>query len=120
MKEYNLRRHYQSKNQRTYSRFEGNMREEKLEKLRQSINSQRSIFTKASKQNESITRASFKVAYILAKNGKPFTDGEIAKNCLLEIVDELCPEKSNAIKTIPMGANTVVRRIGDMSTNLME
>jgi len=63
---------------------------------------------------------SFNVAYILAKNGKPITDGEIAKNCLLEIVDELCPEKSNVIKTITMGANTVARRIGDMSTNLME
>ena len=60
------------------------------------------------------------MAYILAKNGKPFTDGEIVKNCLLEIVDELCPEKSNVIKIITLGANTVARRIGDMSTNLME
>ena len=55
LKEYNIRHHYQSKHQGTYSRFEGNIREEKLEKLKQSINSQRSIFTKASKQNESIT-----------------------------------------------------------------
>jgi len=35
-------------------------------------------------------------------------------------VDELCPEKSNVIKTITLGTNTVARRIGDMSTNLME
>jgi len=60
------------------------------------------------------------VAYILAKNGKPFTDGEIVKNCLQEIVDELCPEKSNVIKTMTLGANTVARRIGDMGTNLIE
>ena len=67
LKEYNLRRHYQSKHQGTYSRFEGNIREEKLEKLKQSTNSQRSIFTKASKQNESITRVSFKVALFSLK-----------------------------------------------------
>ena len=35
-------------------------------------------------------------------------------------MDELCPEKSNVIKTIKLGANIVARRIRDMSTNLME
>ena len=60
------------------------------------------------------------MAYTLAKNGKPFAGGEILKNCLLEIVDGLCPEKSNVIKTITLGANTVALRIRDMSTNLME
>ena len=35
-------------------------------------------------------------------------------------MDELYPEKSNVIKTITLGANTVARQIGDMSTNLME
>ena len=72
VKEYNMRRHYQSKHKGTYSWCDGGIREERLKKLKQSINSQRSIFTKASKQNESITKASFKVAYILAKNGKPW------------------------------------------------
>ncbi|XP_067939887.1 general transcription factor II-I repeat domain-containing protein 2-like [Watersipora subatra] len=119
LNKYNFRHHYQSKHQRKYSQFERNIREEKLAKLKQSINSKRSVFPKASKQNESI-RASFKVAYILAKNGKPLTDGEIIKNCLLKNVDELCLEKSNSIKTITLGDNTVARRIGDMSTNLKE
>ena len=39
---------------------------------------------------------------------------------MLEIVSEFCPEKSNVIKTITLGANTVARRIGNMGTNLME
>ena len=47
------------------------------------------MFTKCSNENESLTKASYKVAYVLAKCGKPFTDGGIVKNCLLRVPEEL-------------------------------
>ena len=93
LKEFNLRRHYQSKHQANYSKLAGKLRAEKFAKLPHQLTSQRCLLTKCKNANESLTRASYKVAYVLAKHGKPFADGEIVKDCLLEAVDELCAEK---------------------------
>jgi hypothetical protein len=49
---------------------------------------------------------SYKVAYVLAKKGKPFTDGNIIKECMMEAVTELCPEKLNLFKIISLAPNT--------------
>ena len=51
------------------------------------------IFKKKAIENEAATRASFHVAHLLAKKGKPFTDGELIKQCLNEVAKEMCPEK---------------------------
>ena len=83
MKEYNLRRHHQSKHQEKYAHLEGEVRAEKFAKLQNQLTSQRTLFSKSSNENTSLTKASYKVAYVLAKRGKPFTDGEVVKECLL-------------------------------------
>ena len=93
LKGYNLCRRYQSKHQSNCSRLEGKVRAEKLAKLQHQIIAQRSLFTESSNEDESLTKASYKVAYVLAKCGKPFTDSEIVKDCLLEVAEELFPEK---------------------------
>ena len=72
------------------------------------------MFMKCSNENKSLTKVSYKVAYVLAKCGKPFTDGGIVKNCLLEVAEELCPEKSKLLQNLTLGPNTVARRIADM------
>ena len=74
---------------------------------------------KCSNENEPLTKVSYKVAYVLAKCGKPFTDGGIVKNCLLEVADELCPKKSKLFQNLTLGANTVARRIADMGENMI-
>ena len=69
------------------------MRADKLARLQHQIIAQRSLFTKSSNENESLTKASYKVAYVLAKCGKIFTDVGIVNDCLLEVAEELFPEK---------------------------
>ena len=98
LKEYNLRRHYQSKHQSNCSQLEGKVRAEKLANLQHQIIVQRSLFTKSSNENESLTKASYKVAYVLAKHGKPFTHSEIIKDCLLGVAEELCSEKMKTLQ----------------------
>ena len=93
LKEYNLCRRYQSKHQSNCSQLKGKVRAEKLAKLQHQIIAPRSLFTNSSNENESLTQASYKVAYVLAKRGKPFTDSEIVKDCLLEVAGELFHEK---------------------------
>ncbi|KAL3879787.1 hypothetical protein ACJMK2_032070 [Sinanodonta woodiana] len=83
MKEYKLRRHHQSKHQDKYAQLEGKVRAEIFYKLQNKLTSQMTLFSKSSNENEFLTKASYKVAYVLAKSGKPFTDGEVVKECLL-------------------------------------
>jgi hypothetical protein len=60
--------------------------------------------------------ASFEVSYLIAKNKKPHTIGEIL---LLPAATKMCEimrgEKyGEALKTIPLSNNTVMRRIESM------
>jgi hypothetical protein len=56
--------------------------------MEKGLASQQQIFTQKQHENESIVRASFHVAEILAKAGKLFTDGDVVKSCLLKAAEE--------------------------------
>ncbi|KAI6651125.1 General transcription factor II-I repeat domain-containing protein 2-like [Oopsacas minuta] len=49
---------------------------------------------------------------------KPFTDGEFVKECLLNVVDIICPEKRDLFGKISLSARTVTRRIEDLSSDI--
>ena len=59
------------------------------------------------------------MAYVLAKKGMPFTDGELFKKCLNAVAKEMCPEKINVFSTISLAANTVARRVEDLGRNIV-
>ena len=119
LKEYNLKRHYETKHITDYAQFKGLQRSEKFEKMKDQLFSQQSLFTKASNVNASVTKASYKISYILAKSGKPFTDGDMVKQCLLAASEEICPDKITLFKNVSVAANTVARRIEDIGSNII-
>ncbi|UYV62708.1 EPM2AIP1 [Cordylochernes scorpioides] len=118
LKEYNMKRHYETKHSQNYSKYTGIMRTEKFEALKRGLKSQQSLFTKVKTEQEAATRASFRVALEIAKRGKPFTDGEMIKECIIAVVEEMCPEKVNLLKTVSMSANTVARRVENIAENI--
>jgi hypothetical protein len=119
LKEYNIQRHYETKHSSRYSQFTGQLRTEKFEKLQKNLSSMQFVFKKKVAENEAATRASFRVAHILAKKGKPFTDGELIKKCLNEAAQEMCPEKVDVFSAISLSANTVSRRVESLGRNIM-
>lgn len=52
------------------------------------------MFKNLFKQNEASVLASYVIAQEIAKHSKPFLEGEFFKNCMLKVVDIVCPEKS--------------------------
>ncbi|UYV75067.1 EPM2AIP1 [Cordylochernes scorpioides] len=96
---------------------EYNMKQ-KFEALKRGLKSQQSLFTKVKTEQEAATRASFRVALEIAKRGTPFTDGEMIKECIIAVVEEMCPEKVNLLKTVSMSANTVARRVENIAENI--
>ncbi|XP_078084146.1 general transcription factor II-I repeat domain-containing protein 2-like [Mustelus asterias] len=118
LKEYNVRRHYEIKHEPSYSQFTGTQRSEKFESMQRRLLSQQVFFTQKITENEALTRASYKLAYGLAKRGKPLTDGDLIKECIMEAVEELCPEKANLFKIISLAPNTVAHRIEGIGSNI--
>ena len=50
-------------------------------------------FQKVTTQADSIVRASYVVAYLMATKSKPFIDGEFIKQCIENVADITCSEK---------------------------
>ncbi|KAL3869600.1 hypothetical protein ACJMK2_042267 [Sinanodonta woodiana] len=94
MKDYNLKCYYETHHYHVFGKFEGRMREDKLASLEKNLAAQQNIFKKCLWQTDAALRASYEVAVAIAKQGKPFTDGEFIKSCMMKIVEHTCPEKN--------------------------
>ena len=119
-KEYNLKRHFQTK----HGNFGSNLSESKLQQkvndMVKSLKQQQTIFVKQTVIQEAATKASFVLSYKLAKHNKPFSDAEFVKECMLDAVDITCPEGRTKIEAISLSRRTIVRRIGGIAQNLSE
>ncbi|XP_047028008.1 protein FAM200A-like [Helicoverpa zea] len=80
------------------------------------------INTEASSVNESALLASYKVAYRVAKAGKPHTITEnLILPAALDMVDiTVSKQEANKLKNIPLSDNTITRRINDMAKDIQE
>ncbi|PVD36572.1 hypothetical protein C0Q70_03557 [Pomacea canaliculata] len=113
-----MKRHYETKHKNKYDGILGSSRTEKIAKLRQEIGGLTRIFSKKRQENEAAVIASYRVAHIFSREVKPFSDGECVKNCLLAVVEELCPEKKNAVEAVSLSRTTIARRVEDMGKHL--
>lgn len=115
-KEYNIKRHYNSQH-KNFDKFEGKLRHDKLCQLK-SLSQQRHIFNKVHKSSEDVVIASYVVSQMIAKTSHPFTEGQFVKDCLVDVAQILCPEKVKIFSEISLSANTVARRITEMSASV--
>ena len=118
-KEYNIRRHYETKH-KTYSELTGQLRLDKIIKLKANLQSQSSIFTKQVSENEKAVQVSYELSKLLAQEMKPFSDGEFIKKCMLTAAKTLFPDKIDLISDISMSRNTVTRRVEDMAADVKQ
>ncbi|XP_078495174.1 LOW QUALITY PROTEIN: general transcription factor II-I repeat domain-containing protein 2-like, partial [Ciona intestinalis] len=104
-KEFNLKRHYESKAPEIQCFKRAQSRIDKLDKLKRNLEQQSSIFKKSGEKAEKNTLASYAVSSSIAKH-IPFTDGKFILECLLTVVDIVCPEKRSVISNISLSART--------------
>ncbi|XP_076057518.1 general transcription factor II-I repeat domain-containing protein 2-like [Oratosquilla oratoria] len=119
LKEYNLRRHYETKHLSTYSKFSGKLRSEKYESMKRCLETHRNLFTRKFAENESVIRTSCKIVHKMAERGKPFTDSNFIKECMMEAANDLCPEKAYLFGSISLSASSVVRRTEELGENIV-
>src|SRR5277367_463258 len=120
LKEYNVKRHYQKKHDGQYNTLQGQFRKDKVASLQKNLAQQQGLFTSNTELSKNAVHASFSVAQISAKRGKPFSDGEIVKECLEAVADVMFPEKKRDISKISLSRFTMGRRVEDMSSDIEE
>ncbi|XP_069461240.1 general transcription factor II-I repeat domain-containing protein 2-like [Ambystoma mexicanum] len=119
-KEYNLRRHYETQHKDKYDCLVGEVRKDKILKLKNTLTAQQNTFVKQKQLNISSLRASFQVAKLIERTGRPFVEGEFVKECLLSVAKEMCPEKADLFSTVSLSGPTLTRRIEEMGDNLYQ
>ena len=102
IKEYNIRRHYETKHQDKYKDLDMTQRSQEVEEMTKGLVSQQNMFKKATAQSEAAVKASYIVAEEIAKSNRPFNEGEFVKKCMLKVCDQVCPEKKQAISNVSL------------------
>jgi phosphate/sulfate permease len=92
-KEFNIRRHYETRHGGQYASLLGQLRRDKVARLKSGFAAQQSTMLRQTKINLSSVRASFKVAQLIASCGKSFSDGEFVKKGLNAVAEEVCPDR---------------------------
>jgi hypothetical protein len=78
------------------------------------------IFNVKCIRNESGVRASYVVAEKIAKTGRPFTNSEFVKECMLAVTEDVCPNRKNVFEDISLSVWTCARHTGELGANLLE
>ena len=60
---------------------------------------------------DSTVKASYEVAYLIAKTSEPLTDGEFIKPCIERVADINCPKKVGDISKISLSHQTIARQL---------
>ena len=117
-------KHFETKHEKFFKDDAGKI--ESLKKAVSHYEKQSSIFKKVIRSTNRTIEGSYKVAEVIAKNGKSFIDGvfvkEVFLNCAEVLFDDL-PNKCtmiSRIKDMPISLRTVERRITNMSTDVTE
>ncbi|XP_026027535.1 general transcription factor II-I repeat domain-containing protein 2 [Astatotilapia calliptera] len=101
-----------------YNKLTGSERAEKVKQLQAALASQQRFFMRACEIHENSTKASYEVAMLIAKHGKPFTEGTFVKDCVMKIVENICPERKQEFLNVCLARNTVARRGEDISSDI--
>ena len=59
-----------------------------------------------------------KVAQLIAKDKRPFVDGDFVKKCLMAFVETVCSEKMKLFSDVSFSARTITRRIREIFDNV--
>ncbi len=94
LKDYNLSRHFEIKHTEKYRNLLEDESARTTEALLAKLQKQQGLFTKLHATKEGQVKTRYVLAHKTAKRSKPFSDGEFIKECLVDSVEILCPEKS--------------------------
>ena len=120
-KEYNIKRHYDSKHaNRVYGKLKRRNKELKVEQLKEQLKSQRLMFKKRHTDDEKTVRCSFLIAQRIAQTMKPYSEGDFVQKCLTDIAEEMCPKMVQEFEKISLSRWTIARRVDELAGDVCD
>ena len=118
VKEYNLRRHFDTKHGAKYAKFSLQENQQIVQKLKGGLQSQQKMFTKVIAKNEAAVTDSFIVAEEIARASKSFSEGALLKQCMLKVCKQMCPDHIQNFKNVCLSRNMIADRVKKLAGNL--
>ncbi|CAI5653020.1 unnamed protein product, partial [Oreochromis niloticus] len=117
----NLQRHFSSLHANIDQEFPKGteLRKHELATLKSQAEKQIQFFQKFTKRSETITLASYQLAWNIARAKKPYNEGEFVKKCLSDIVEILSPENDKLkrmVSDVQLSRHAVEHTISDINT----
>ena len=119
LKEFNIRRHYNSLHSKQYDEILGQLQVDKANKLKRSLQGQQKMISVYKDDSQSTTELSYKISEAIAEKGKAFSDGKFVKYCLMIFAERACPEKKYLIEQTSLSRFTVGCRTNALSSHLV-
>ena len=117
-KSLQVKRYYNALHQHKYEETVGKLREDLVEKLRNSLGEQQSLFKKPIEENKNAIIASYVVAEKVARYSRPFTDGEFARECIQDVAKLMVSKQAHRFEKII--SRTTIARIEEIGENVSE
>ena len=99
LKDYNLNRHYNTKHKEKYKNWTDAERARMSEAL---LAKQQGFFTKRCTSRDAAVETNFVMSHKLAKNSKPFSEGEFIKERLVDSAVLIHSDKKEAFENVPL------------------
>ena len=100
--------------------MEGEERKVAFKRLKNQKERQQQMFKKISCQKNDAFEATYQVALLLGKRGKPFSDVDIIKESIIEVVSCIHPENISKSKELPLSRTTITSFQYELASNLKQ
>ena len=118
VKRDNAKQHFCCYESYSYAKLKGDSRKICIENLKKSVRKQTACITTFAKSTNSRCEASYRMAYHLGLAGKPYSDGELVKRCLIDVVKCIHSWKKADSSSIALSCVTIQRRQDDAAQQL--
>ena len=118
MKEYNIKRHYETKHAEKFDSIQGQLRSDKVADLKKALQSQQLVLNRHNVESELSVKVSYIILKKIASKSKPFSEGEFIKECIESAAEVLCPAQKHLFSKVSLSGNTVARRIEDVAGDI--
>lgn len=127
-KKYSFDRHFKTTHSAIDEKFPASskQRANEISRLKNELLSEQKVVKKFINTNELVTRASYEIAFEIAKHGKSYSDGEFHKRLMQSTIETLCENWDQKQKTmlldnvkkLPLSHQTVSRRVNEIGGEL--
>ncbi|XP_052827992.1 uncharacterized protein LOC128249175 [Octopus bimaculoides] len=91
-----------------YNSFLGVAREDEVARLKNNLLKQSSFFTFKIEESDRSSHAGYEVSRPIVERIKPFSNGEFFEECMMKVVEVICPEKKDLFSEISLSFRTVM------------